>query len=124
MHSTASRFSRECSSTFGTLKHFSVGLKSNYCGIAPVYRAIPTSRNDGGCSSRGTGSCWFQKRYREFEFLSLRRAVCSAEKTARNSCEIARIGRNCASLSRKAGRRKCPAQYATQALQPFSPDRQ
>src|ERR1035438_8160894 len=44
MHSTASRFSRECSSTFGTLKHFSVGLKSNYCGIAPVYRAIPTSQ--------------------------------------------------------------------------------
>src|ERR1039457_5885174 len=52
----------------------------------------------------------------------LRHAVCSAEKPACNSWEIARIGRNCASLSRKADRRKCPAQYPTQALQPFSPE--
>src|SRR5437667_198729 len=43
MHSTVSRFSRKCSNTFGVLKHFLFGLKSNYCGIDPAYRASPTS---------------------------------------------------------------------------------
>src|ERR1039458_1675754 len=62
----------------------------------------------------------YPKGYRGFESLSLRHAVCTAEKTARNSCEIARIGRNCANLSRKADRRKCPAQSCRQAFAPFS----
>src|SRR5437016_14563443 len=44
MHSTVSRFSRKCSNTFGVLKHFLFGLKSNYCGIDPAYRASPTSQ--------------------------------------------------------------------------------
>src|ERR1017187_7264553 len=62
----------------------------------------------------------YPKGYRGFEFLSLRHAVCTAEKTACNSCEIARLGRNCANLSRKADRRKCPAQSCRQAFAPFS----
>src|SRR5947208_16473156 len=44
MHSTVSRFSRKCSNTFGVLKHFLFGLKSNYCGIDPAYRASTTSQ--------------------------------------------------------------------------------
>src|SRR5256885_10411651 len=44
MHSTVSRFSRKCSNTFGVLKHFLFGLKSNCCGIDPAYRASPTSQ--------------------------------------------------------------------------------
>src|ERR1039457_1271714 len=62
----------------------------------------------------------YPKGYRGFESLSLRHAVCTAEKTACNSCEIARLGRNCANLSRKADRRKCPAQSCRQAFAPFS----
>jgi len=30
--------------TFGVLKHFLFGLRSNYCGIDPAYRASPTSQ--------------------------------------------------------------------------------
>src|SRR5438094_10411189 len=44
MHSTVLRFSRKCSSTFGVLKPFLFGLKSNCCGIDPAYRASPTSQ--------------------------------------------------------------------------------
>src|ERR1039458_6977852 len=62
----------------------------------------------------------YPKGYRGFESLSLRHAVCTAEKTACNSCEIARLGRNCANLSRKADRRKYPAQSCRQAFAPFS----
>src|ERR1035438_1363411 len=38
MHSTVSRFSRECSKPFGALKHFLLALKPNYCGIDPAHR--------------------------------------------------------------------------------------
>jgi hypothetical protein len=34
-----------------------------------------------------TGSCWFKKLYREFEFLSLRHAVSDAEKLRSSRAE-------------------------------------
>ena len=54
MHSTVSRFSRECSRTFGGVEAFPVGLKSNYRGIDPAYRTSTGSDDLPGYAGLGS----------------------------------------------------------------------